>query len=419
MKNICLCFQIHHPFHFRTYRFLDIEKNHDYYDYQRIEKEITEAAIHTYLPTNEFLLEIIAHSRGKLKLLFDISGCATDQFLMYAPEVIGSFRKLADTGHVGFAGGTRSHSISSIAKNSTEFQQQITDNRERIANYFGQIPQIFINSDLIFSNSICDQISESGYDSVLINGSRNILEWRSPNYLYDSQGEKNISIFFRNESISSQFSSILQKSGKLNIKNKLNQLISSLEAFDPEEPQVFIYCNYLDFGRSKIEMKHLFFHQFVNEIIRNELFQFNTPSEMQNSYGPIAEIGTENPVCWAERFGDSYYSCNELQKEAIKELFALEKKMKNISNHNLKMDWIYLQTTDHFHLMNENHPSYCSDFYEHRIFKSKYDAFINYMNILEDFRQRIKTETLNLQHRKNINSAIKTVSRNLQQAGKN
>lgn len=410
MKNICLCFHIHHPFHFRTYRFLEIEKSHDYYNHQRIEKEITEAAHYTYLPANKFLLELISHSKGKFKLLFDISGCALDQFMMYAPEVIGSFRKLADTGEVGFAGGTRSHSIASMAKNSNEFQRQIIENRERMDNYFGQTPQIFINSDLIFSNSICDQISEAGYESVLINGSKNILEWRSPNYLYDSQGDQNISIFFRNEVISNMLTSVLQHSGKLNIKKKLSQLISSLEAFDSEEPQVFIYCNYLDFGKSNIELKQLFFHQFVNEIIRNDLFQFNTPSNMQNLYGPIAEIGTISPVCWAERFGDSYYSCNELQKEAIKELFALEKKMKNISNHNLKMDWIYLQTTDHFHLMNEKHPSYRSEFHEHHNFKSKYDAFINYMNILEDFRQRINTEISTIPNRGKNKSATKTVS---------
>ncbi|MFY9153959.1 MAG: hypothetical protein WAO52_18205 [Prolixibacteraceae bacterium] len=406
MKNICLCFQIHHPFHYRTYRFLDIDKSHDYYDNRRIKKEITEAALHSYLPTNEFLLNLIALSGGKLKLLFDISGCAIDQFMMYSPEVIRSFRKLAETGKVGFTGGTRSHSIASMVNHSKEFKKQIVENRELINNYFGQKPQIFSNSNFIFSNSICDQISETGYDSVLINGSKNILDWRSPNYLYDSQGEMSISIFFRNEDISNKLSSILKYSGQLNIKKQLRQLIGSLDAFDTEEPQVFVYCNYLDFGRSNIETKQLFFHQFVNELMSNDVFQFNLPAEMQELYGPIAEIGSENPVCWHEQFSDSYYPCNELQKEAIKELFKLEKKMNKITSYDLQRDWLYLQTTDHFHLMDENHPNYQTELSGENIFKSKYDAFINYRNILEDFKQRINSEISNKNKREKNKSEL-------------
>lgn len=389
---------------------MDIQKSQNYYDDHRIEQEIMEAAHNCYLPTNKFLLKLIKESKGKLKLLFYISGSSIDQFMMYAPDVISSFRKLTHTGQVGFAGGTRSHSIASLTNNKTEFQRQINENRQRINYYFDQTPQIFVNSDLLFSNSICDQIAETGYDSILVNGSKKILQWRSPNYLYDSLGDKNISIFFRNETISNQFSSILKNAGKLKLKKKHDEIITSLETFDPEEPQINIYCNYFNLGGSDIEAKQSFFQNFSVKMIQNQMFQFNLPAEMHNLYGPIAEIGTESPVCWVEQFNESYYPGNELQKEAIRELFKLEKKMENITNQNLIMDWLYLQTTDHFHLMDENHPSYRSDSSDQSIFKSKYDAFINYMNILEDFRQRIKAERLIDRTNNKLSSEIKTIS---------
>jgi hypothetical protein len=45
-----------------------------------------------------------------------------------------------------------------------------------------------------------------------------------------------------------------------------------------------------------------------------------------------------------------------------------------------------------FHLMDENHPDYCVDCHSTGIDLSKYDALINYMNILEDFKQRLKAD---------------------------
>ena len=411
MKNLCLCFQVHHPFHQRTYRFLEVGKSHDYYDFQRIEREIQEAANKYYLPTNEFLLQLIQQSAGKLKILFYISGTTLDQFLMYSPETISSFKNLADTGLVGFAGGTRSHSIASLTKTDSEFQQQVKENRQRLNYYFGQFPQIFINTDLLFSNHICQQIAEAGYEAVLVNGSKKILQWRSPNYLYESQGDDNTSIFFRNETISSQFSNLLSNSNNQKTKKKLRQFIKSLEAYEPEEPQIFIYCNYLSSVGGELATKQIVLKQFISEIIQNELFQFNLPDDMHSLYGPIAEIGSDSPCCWVEHFSDLYYPGNSLQEEAIRKLFKLEKKVRDINDHNLKMDWLYLQTADHFHLMDENHPSYQNHSNDQVLFKSKYDAYINYMNILEDFRQRIKEEKLHRTDRLKTNRVNKSISK--------
>ena len=130
----------------------------------------------------------------------------------------------------------------------------------------------------------------------------------------------------------------------------------------------------------------------VSKLVKSNAFRFELPSEIITSYGPIAEIGTDEPVCWTEGFHPSYYPGNELQKEAIKQLFKLADKVESTKNDNIQIDWQYLQTSDHFHLMDHNHPDYQHGNQENRMYKSKYDAYINFMNILSDFKARLKRE---------------------------
>jgi alpha-amylase len=391
MKNICLYFQIHHPFSFQTFRFFDVGEGKPYYDDLRIEGEIQEASNY-YLTTNDFLLKLIHQSKRQLKLSFYISGTALDQFLAYAPKLINSFRQLADTGMVEFAGGTDSHSIASLARNNDEFVTQIYLNKERILQNFGQNPKVFVNSDLLFTDQIATNVAKAGYSAIFTNGAKKMLQWRSPNYLYSSDAQKLVKIMLRNEAVSNELSRLLGNTNTIEKTDSIKQIINYLNAIKPEEPIVNIYLNYRSLGGIGLAEKHRFFRRFVSKIISDPSLCLSLPSEIIERYMPVAEIGTDVPICWKEGFHSSYFPGNDLQREAIKHLFKLGEKVKSIENQNLKVNWQYLQTSDHFHLMDENHSDYASPESNTGIFKSKYDAFINYMNILEDFRQQLKAE---------------------------
>lgn len=388
MKSLCLYFQIHHPFTFQTFRFFDIGGSKSYYDDSRIEKQIREAATNYYLPTNDFLLKLIHQSKGKLKISFSISGTSLDQFLIYEPKVINSFRQLAETGNVEFLGSTSSHSIASLAESNNEFKLQIKQNQERMEYYFGQKPQVFANSDLMYTSQIAKVAIEAGYETIITNGTKKMLQWRSPNYVYSYENHKKINILFRNEGISNQFSFLFNNPGTPKATNPINQFLSALHSIQPEEPILNIYLNYNALGGFELLNKQRLFRTFVSKIIKDHSLVFCLPFELKEHFGSVAEIGTENPNCWVENFHSSYYPGNELQQEALKQLFKLEKWKLYTNNLNLQVDWQYLQTSDHFHLMDENHPDYLNGS-NSGIYKSKYDAFINYMNILEDFRQRL------------------------------
>jgi len=392
MKNICLFFQIHHPFSFRTFRFFDIGESKSYYDEWRIEREIQDAATKYYLPTNNYFLKLILQNKGNLKLSFNISGSALDQFLMYAPQLITSFMQLAETGQVEFTGSTDSHSIASLSDKKNEFIQSIKLSQERTEYYFGQKPKLFVNTDLLFDNRIAEIAAEAGYPAILTNGTKKILQWRSPNYLYCAEDRKHITVLFRNENISDELSLILINPDKTEARKQYEKLSSMLNTINPNEPIINIYLNYKSLGGINRLEKQQLFQTFVSKIIKNKTYNFSLPSRMIEQYGSVSEIGTEEPISWVEYFNSAYYPGNELQKDAISQLYKLSKKAKSTNDNNLKIDWKYLQSSDHFHLMDESHPDYNSNYSAQNTFKSKYDAFINYMNILEDFRLRLKAE---------------------------
>src|SRR4030042_5109462 len=102
MRTICLYFQIHQPFRLKRYRFFDIGNEHYYYDDYSNESILQRVASKSYLKANAVLMDIIKEQKEKFKVSFSISGPALDQFELYAPEVLESFQKLANTGQVEF-----------------------------------------------------------------------------------------------------------------------------------------------------------------------------------------------------------------------------------------------------------------------------------------------------------------------------
>jgi len=93
MRSICFYFQVHQPVRLRTYRFFDIGDRHDYYDDYNNRFIMQRVAEKSYLPMNNLLLKLIKEFGSAFKVSFSISGEAIDQFEMYAPTVLVSFKK--------------------------------------------------------------------------------------------------------------------------------------------------------------------------------------------------------------------------------------------------------------------------------------------------------------------------------------
>ena len=280
MKNICLCFQVHHPFHFQAFRFTDIDSNKSYYDDPRIEREIKDAVTNYYSPSNDFLLKLIKKYKGKLKIAFYISGPASDQFLMYEPHVLNSFRELADTGQVDFLGSTSSHSLVSLTNHKKELVHQIKDHQTKTEYLFGIKPQVFVNSDLIYSDLIGKDIAETGYRAIITNGSKKTLVWRSPNYVYSNSHQPKMDVYFRNEQVSNDLAHQLSRidSDERNINP--HDFLSLINNHHKEEPLVNIYLDYKSLGGVEIEKKQEFIEAMISQIIKSSGMRIVSPSEI-------------------------------------------------------------------------------------------------------------------------------------------
>ena len=187
-KSICLYFQVHQPNRLRLYRFFDIGKDSHYYDDFANRTILRRVAQKCYLPMNALLLEQIEAHKGAFKVAFSISGSVLEQFDRYAPEVIESFRALAQTGCVEFLSETYYHSLASLAS-ETEFKNQVLKHKAAIEHYFGVTPKAFRNTELIYSDAIGEMVYEVRAlpsENVLSTLSKHSLESHFIYHLADS-----------------------------------------------------------------------------------------------------------------------------------------------------------------------------------------------------------------------------------------
>jgi len=147
-KAICFYFQVHQPFRLKRYRFFDIGHDHYYYDDFSNESIMRKVAEKCYLPANNIILDLIQKNKNKFKVTFSLSGLAINQFRLYAPEVLDSFRKLAETGMVEFLGETNSHSLVSL-KSRSEFERQVNNHKEMLKQFLGVEPNLFRYNRLV------------------------------------------------------------------------------------------------------------------------------------------------------------------------------------------------------------------------------------------------------------------------------
>ncbi len=391
MSTICLYFQVHQPFRFRRYRFFDIGNEHYYYDDYSNESIFRKVAEKCYLPANQLMLELINKYQGKFKIAYSISGTAMDQMELYAPEVLSSFKSLADTGQVEFLAETNSHSLVSL-KDEEAFKKQVKEHSLKIKKYFNQEPVVFRNTELIYSDEIGAMVARMGYEAMLTEGAKHILGWKSPNYLYCNAIDPKLKVLLKNFKLSDDIAFRFSNQGWEEYPLSAEKFVGWLNQIGKEEETVNLFMDYETFGEHQWEETGIFeFLKSIPEtVFAHSDFTFSTPSEVARNLKPVSAIEVPYPISWADEERDlTAWLGNELQEEAFNRLYDLGEKLKKVTDPVLEKDWNYLQVSDHFYYM-------CTKFFSdgavHSYFNpydTPYDAFINYMNVLSDFTVRV------------------------------
>jgi alpha-amylase len=392
MRSICFYFQIHQPMRLRTYRFFDVGAYHNYYDEYQNRFIMRRIADKSYIPMNKLLLELIKEYGAAFKVSFSISGTAIEQMKMYAPEVIQSFKKLAEKGNVEFIAETYSHSLSSL-KSKSEFVDQVTRHRNMIRELFGQEPTTFRNTELIYSDGIGEMVAEMGFKTQLTEGAKHILGWKSPNYIYCNTINPKLKVLLKNYQLSDDIAFRFSERGWSEWPLTAEKYVDWLNAIDPKQEVVNLFMDYETFGEHQWRETGIFdfMRTLPARVFSHSDFSFNTPSELSEKLQPMSAIHVEDPISWADEERDlTAWLGNDLQDDAFDNLYAMEEMVRNSDDPEIQKDWCFLQASDHFYYMCTK---WFSDGDVHKYFNpygSPYEAYINYMNVIADFRLRLQ-----------------------------
>ena len=391
MRSICLYFKVHQPVRLKQFGFYEIGKSSNYYDDALNEKIIKSIAANCYLPANKIILNLINHYQGRFKVAFSISGSAIDQFKLYAPEVIESFRKLADTGCVEFLAETYSHSLAAL-KDKGEFCRQVVAHTTTIETLFGIRPSIFVNTELIYSEDMGATLAELGYIATLAEGPNHIVNLRNSNYIYHNINHSGLKVLLKNkqlsEDISIRFSDFKWSGWPLTAQ----KYVSRLNKIPENEKIANLFINYETFGEHQKFGTGIFkfLCSLPSAVFAKSDYEFLTPSEVIKVYEPDPLYCLLHPASGADHAqSPPAWIGNCYQQEAFEKLYGLSESVTLCEDPLILKDWQNLQTSDHFYYMNVKHFLEVNISDRFNPYRSPYEAYINYMNVLNDLSLRL------------------------------
>ena len=381
---------MHQPWRLKVYRFFNIGKDHNYLDDFTNRAIMQKVARQCYLPMNALLLKLIKENKGAFKCSFSITGSAVEQFRAYAPEVLDSFRALAETGCVEFLAETYSHSLASLSSKE-DFVEQVKLHSKMIKDEFGKKPVAFRNTELIYSDQIGEMVAGLGFKTILAEGAKHVMGWKSPNYIYTNAIENSLRVLLRNYKLSDDIAFRFSNQGWDQYPLTADKFAQWVKEDNGEVINLFM--DYETFGEHQKADTGIF--DFVKAMPAAVLSQgdicFSTVSEAAKSSQPVGVLHCPHVMSWADEERDvTAWLGNELQNEAFSKLYALKDKVKALKNADYEYVWNFMQTSDHFYYMATK---WLSDGDVHSYFNpygSSYEAFINYMNVLSDFEIEVE-----------------------------
>lgn len=92
-----------------------------------------------------------------------------------------------------------------------------------------------------------------------------------------------------------------------------------------------------------------------------------------------------------------------MQQEALSKLYAVGERVRLCKDKSLQHDWLMLQSTDHFRYMSHK-DAYGTNY------DTPYEAFMNYMNVLADFLERVDYQYPTTIENEELNELLKTIT---------
>ncbi|MEA2069906.1 MAG: glycoside hydrolase family 57 protein [Asgard group archaeon] len=404
MPSVVFYFQVHQPFrlnpNFRRDRFLknsSIDNLENLYFNNSFNKEImNRVAKKCYLPANNLWLDIIdkyQQTSRKVKIAYSLSGTLLDQAERYQPDVLDSFKQLAETGCVEFLAETYYHSLTSIyGVNRQEFIEQVEMQKQAMHDLLGYTPTCFRNTELILNNSIMDSVAKMGFEVILSEGIEHILpQNKTANYVFQSKVAPSLKVLLRNYQLSDdvafRFGSGRWEEYPL-FADKYASWIASTQG-----DCINLFMDYESLGEHLWPETGIFefLEHLPQELFKYESIKFQTPSEVIKTYQPKGEIsiGDFETISWADDRDIGAWLANPLQSISFEDQKYLEAPVKALNNSQILKLWRMLTTSDHLYYISQADagPGEVHSYFSH--YDHPMEAFANYNEIISDLSARV------------------------------
>ncbi len=395
-KSLVLYLHVHQPYRIKPYTVFTIGHDHEYFNQRddsdtNNEKIFHRVADKSYRPMNALLKKLLV-KYPDFKISLSITGDFIDQAETWAPDVLKSFQDLIATGRVELLAETYYHSLA-FFYSQQEFDAQVALHRTKVQELFGVTPTAFRNTELAYNDQLAKWAEAAGYKAIIAEGWDSVLEWRSPNFVYQPAGTESIRLLMKNYRLSDDLAFRFSNQGwaqwPLTAEKYTGWINDSLSHGGDI---VNLFMDYETFGEHQWADTGIFefFERFIDQWATADNTAFATISEAATSYQSTGSISMPDTVTWADSERDlSAWTGNALQQEIAKHLYALEEDVMRSQDQKLISDWRYLQSSDHLYYLSTK---WLNDGDVHTYFSpysSPYDAFLYYMNAIRDVRWRV------------------------------
>jgi alpha-amylase len=232
-----------------------------------------------------------------------------------------------------------------------------------------------------------------GYRTILAEGADHILGWRSPNFLYQPKDCYKIALLLKNYRLSDDIAFRFSNRDWHEYPLTADRYAQWIHNTAGNGEIINLFMDYETFGEHQWQDTGIFEFMRVlpEKILAHKDFQFITPRQACDFASPVAHVDCPYFCSWADIERDlTAWLGNPLQDAASESVYALEKEVKRTKDHDIINTWRKLLTSDHFYYMCTK---WFSDGDVHKYFNpyaSPYDAFVVYMNVLNDLQETVK-----------------------------
>lgn len=380
--NITLTFYAHQPNRLIPYDFFKIGEHAFYEDDELNGRVLSEVAERCYLPANRLMKQLIELTDGKFRFALALSGVILEQAQYHRPDLIESFRELADTGCVEFLAMPYYASLASLYSTG-EFAEQVNEHVDLIERLFGQTPKVVWNTGMLYSNAIAAQVFDLGFEGIMADGNSRLMSNRHTNDLQCAPLIAKTKTLIRNRHLSNDLANRRVDPGWS--EYPLSPYTFADWLTKQEGQVVNISMDYETLGERQPDSTGVF--EFWRTMVMASVFngnEFMLPTEAVRTFCSTGTLDCPNPTTCSTFGTTTQWNGNVMQQEAIKKIYDLENAVKASEDRDMIHVWRKLQSADHFHYMEKSNGF--------TPYPSPYDAYIYYMNALADLQVRVKRE---------------------------